>query len=151
MALAAWNALMKFRPKRRGFLRFLVGSFLAISAARAEVPPRNTVSATPAEMRQEFVWFKQHLFNPKPELPFSFTYDGRSSSELLARWPAKTKHRWVDELRTQRTRTWTDQATSLQVRCVAVEYADYPVVEWTIYFKNLGTKTTPLLENIQGL
>jgi alpha-galactosidase len=37
------------------------------------------------------------------------------------------------------------------VRCVAVEYADYPAVEWTVYFKNTGTNNTPILENIQGL
>jgi alpha-galactosidase len=32
-----------------------------------------------------------------------------------------------------------------------VEYADYPVIEWTVYFKNTGTGDTPILEGIQGL
>ena len=35
--------------------------------------------------------------------------------------------------------------------CVATEYADFPVVEWTVWLKNTGDKDTPLLENIQGL
>jgi alpha-galactosidase len=43
------------------------------------------------------------------------------------------------------------QKTSLQLRCVAVEYADFPAIEWTLYFKNTGDKNTPILENIQGL
>jgi alpha-galactosidase len=39
----------------------------------------------------------------------------------------------------------------LQVRCVAVEYRDFPTVEWTLYFKNTSTHDTPILENIQAL
>ena len=39
----------------------------------------------------------------------------------------------------------------LQVRCVTVEYTDFPAVEWTVYFKNRSTGETPILENIQGL
>ena len=54
-------------------------------------------------------------------------------------------------VRTQHTLAWTDPKTGLEVRCVAVEYADFPVVEWTLYFKNAGNKNTPILEDIQGL
>jgi alpha-galactosidase len=46
---------------------------------------------------------------------------------------------------------WTDADTGLQVRCVALEYADYPVVEWTVYFKNHGVTNTPILDTILGL
>ena len=71
--------------------------------------------------------------------PFSFTYAGQPSSELLATWPQ------TEPL------TWTDPATKLQVRCVARQYADFPTVEWTVYFKNTGDKETPILENIRAL
>ena len=37
------------------------------------------------------------------------------------------------------------------MRCVGVEYLDYPTVEWTLYFKNTGSKDTPLIENIKAL
>ncbi len=50
---------------------------------------------------------------------------------------------------TEHVLTWTSDA--LQVRCVAVEYNDYPAVEWTVYLKNIGTASTPILEGIQGL
>ncbi len=128
-----------------------LGAGMAISAGRTEDQIRNTLAATSTEKRQEAAWAKRHLFNPKPEVPFSFTYGGRPSAEFLAAWPGKTDGRQVDEQRTERTRTWTDLATGLQIRCVAVEYADFPVVEWTVYFKNIGGKETPILENIQGL
>ena len=34
---------------------------------------------------------------------------------------------------------------------MAVEYSDFPVAEWTVYFKNIGGADTLILENIQGL
>jgi alpha-galactosidase len=52
---------------------------------------------------------------------------------------------------TEHTLRWTDPATGLQVRCVAIEYADFPTVEWTLYFRNTGTNDTPILSDIQAL
>ena len=47
-----------------------------------------------------------------------------------------------------RTTTYSDPATGLEVRCDAVEYGDYPAVEWILYFKNTGTKDTGIIEHI---
>ena len=57
----------------------------------------------------------------KPVPPFSFAYDGRPSAALLDAWPSKTETRRLDDARSQTTRTWTDAATGLQVRLVALE------------------------------
>jgi alpha-galactosidase len=84
-------------------------------------------------------------------LPFSFVYDGHSSDELLALWPKKTARKKLNSSRTQHTLTWTDPRTGLEVRCVAVEYADYPAAEWTVFFRNNGQADTPILENLQAL
>ena len=43
------------------------------------------------------------------------------------------------------------QKTGLDVRCVAVTYSDFPVVEWTVYFRNSSKENTPVIENIEGL
>jgi hypothetical protein len=82
---------------------------------------------------------------------FSFSYDGQPSSGLLTQWKLERSSRQLDVQRTERTLVWTDARTGLQVRCVAVEYADFPTVEWTLYFKNTGTNDTPLLSDIQAL
>jgi alpha-galactosidase len=37
------------------------------------------------------------------------------------------------------------------VRCAAIEYADFPMVEWTVYFKNTESADTPILEKIEAL
>jgi alpha-galactosidase len=82
---------------------------------------------------------------------FSFTYDGKPSAELLPTWKMTKAEKKIDENRVERTLTWTDPKTGLEVRCVAVLYADFPVLEWTVYFKNTGKADTPILEGIQGL
>lgn len=83
------------------------------------------------------------------EPPFSFQYDGKSFGDLP--WQPTRASRKLDDHRTEHTLAYADGATGLQVRCVAVEYHDFPAVEWTVYFKNTGTTSTPILEDIQGL
>ena len=91
----------------------------------------------------------QRLFAAEP--PFSFTYEGRPSAECLKSWDLKRSARPLDAERTEHTLIWTEPKTGLVLRCVAVEYRDFPVVEWTLYFKNTGGADTPILENIQAL
>jgi alpha-galactosidase len=87
----------------------------------------------------------------RSRLPFSFVYGDQPSDDLLGVWTQGISSKTLDESRTQHTRTWNDAMTGLQVRCVAVAYADYPAVEWTVYFRNNGSKPTPILRSIQGL
>ena len=82
---------------------------------------------------------------------FSFTYGGQPSSELLRTWKLDRASKKLDAKRIQRTLTCTDPKTGLVVRCVGIEYTDFPTVEWTIYVKNTGTQDTPIIENLQSL
>ena len=79
-------------------------------------------------------------------LPFSFVYGGRLSAELLKTWKRSVS---VDGAR--RTVTYVDPRTGLEVRCQAVEYRDYPVVEWTLWFRNTSSVDSPILEQVQAL
>ena len=83
--------------------------------------------------------------------PFSFEYDGKSSTELLPTWDVDRRERLLDEHRTEHVITYTDAETRLEVRCQAIVYHDYPTVEWTVYFTNRGEQPTPILSNIQGI
>ena len=83
--------------------------------------------------------------------PFSFLYDGKNSDELLQTWPLKRTNKKLDNNRTEHTLVYTDPKTQLVVRCTGIEYHDFPTVEWTVYFKNTGSRDTPILENIQSL
>jgi alpha-galactosidase len=83
--------------------------------------------------------------------PFSFLYDGKPSADLLKQWKCERASRKLDEHRTERASVWTDPATGLQVRCVGIEYDDFPTVEWVAHFKNTGTNDTAILSDIQGM
>lgn len=107
------------------------------------------ITVTPEELQESDQWVQQNLLGSTQ--PFSFTYNGRSSSALLSTWSKTMTTTQLDAQRTQRDITWTDPTTKLQVQCSSVQYANYPVVEWTTYFRNTGTSNTPLLKDIQGL
>ena len=85
------------------------------------------------------------------DLPFRFTYDAKSSADLLKSWKLERTSRQLDEQRTERTSTWSDPQTGMQVRCVSVEYADFPNVEWTLYFKNTSASDSPILSDVLAL
>lgn len=90
----------------------------------------------------------------KPEStdpPFSFTYDGKHSGELLKGWDLQRSKRKLDEARSEHSLTWRDPQTKLVVRCVGIEYHDFPTVEWTLHFKNEGTGDSPLLAEVLAL
>ena len=82
---------------------------------------------------------------------FSFTYDGKGGVELLPGWKQERSSRKLDDQRTERSVLWTDPTTGLEVRCLGIEYQDFQAVEWTVYFKNTGKASTPILQDIQAL
>lgn len=79
----------------------------------------------------------------------SFVYGGKSSAELLPSWSIERAQRDIDESRKECTVQATDPATGLAVRTDGVVYHDFPVVEWTVHFKNTGPSDTPIIESIQ--
>ncbi|QGQ94286.1 hypothetical protein EHS13_04880 [Paenibacillus psychroresistens] len=104
------------------------------------------------DMQEKRRWMEAYMpGKPVNGLPFSFKYGGISSSDFLADLPAKTIISKIDENRMEQTVVWEDAASGLQIRCVSVEYTHFPVIEWTLYFKNSGLKNTAILKNIQCL
>ncbi|HEY3379550.1 MAG TPA: alpha-galactosidase [Armatimonadota bacterium] len=104
---------------------------------------------TGEELAQAQRWAAERLTAGDP--PFSFRYDGRASAELLTQWPCESVTRELDASRTEQTLLWTDPASGLLVRCVAVTYRDFPAVEWTVYLRNTGAAATPIIEDLQGV
>ena len=103
------------------------------------------------DVSTKHAWFKKHLVDGTASLPFSFICQGRPAASLLGEWQVTVQSESLDAQRTRRTMTWTNPETGLEVRYIAVDYADYPAVEWTVWFRNTGTNDTPILEDIQGL
>jgi alpha-galactosidase len=105
----------------------------------------------PDEMADKNNWVKQYLDAEAAAPPFSFVFDGKPSGELLKTWTKKVESKKLDDVRTQIDSTWTDPNTGLEVRCTAVDYSDFPTVEWTVYLKNSGKQDTPLVSNFRGI
>ena len=63
----------------------------------------------------------------------------------------KRASRPLDDQRTEHTLTYTAPKTGLELRLVGIEFRDFPVVEWTVYFKNTSDRDTPILSNILPL
>ena len=110
------------------------------------------VTATPEELARSHRWVENALSGTQPtNLPFSFNYNGKTSAELLPTWSLGRSSNKLDDQRMQHSLILTDPQTGLQVRCAAIEYHDFPIVEWTLYFKNTGSNPTPLLSEILAL
>jgi len=113
------------------------------------------VSPNPEEMAASRQWVAARFDAGKaaksPETFFSFNYDGKPSSEFLKTWQLTRASRRLDEKRTEYTLTYADPKTGLVLRCMGIEYLDYPCVEWTLFLKNTGDRETPILSDIQAL
>jgi alpha-galactosidase len=134
----------------------LILSLFPIVAAQAA----NT-AVSPAELAESRRWSAAKLEGVQlhegervpdsTEPPFSFFYGGKASAELLKEWKCERASRKLDEHRTERTSVWTEPDTALQVRCVGIEYNDFPTVEWVVHFKNTGAQDAPILSDIQAV
>ncbi|MBN2579074.1 MAG: alpha-galactosidase [Pirellulales bacterium] len=128
---------------------------LAIPLWLASPPFADAGSPTAAEMTESRQWAAARFEGGKQskdvEPFFSFTYGGKPSAELLKTWELKRSTRRLDDRRTEHTLTYTDPKTGLAVRCVGIEYRDFPTIEWTLHFKNGGAAETPMIADVQAL
>jgi len=141
---------LKYRTQSTAATLFLAAVWSAAPAQFAQAT--EVTDSELAQVCQGVVARAEDIGGAGPTtLPFSFTFNGKQSTELLPGWEFKHTVRKLDERRTEHTSIWADPESGLLVRCVAVEYRDFPVTEWTLYFKNTGTEDTPILENIRAL
>lgn len=88
---------------------------------------------------------------PEPGPPFSFKYGDVLFTDILSRFTREARVEKIEDTRVRHEVLYKDPETGLEVRCEAVEYTDFPTVEWTLYFKNAGEKDTPILSDISAL
>jgi alpha-galactosidase len=114
----------------------------------------SAVEPSKQEMAQAWNWhllnFSLHRSNGKIP-PVSFSYGGRPATQLLREWKRHVgpDTRVGDKI--DRSLLFIDSVSGLEVELKLTAYRDFPAVEWVVYFRNKGTKPTPILENIQPL
>ncbi|RIK80452.1 MAG: hypothetical protein DCC67_09340 [Planctomycetota bacterium] len=121
-------------------------AYAAAIAVAADAP-----FVQPSEVGPAHSWFEERFGADVSKLPFSFKVGDESSADVLKRCKADVKTTQLDGSRVQRTITWTDDKTGLETQAVVVRYADYPSVEWTVYFKNGGEHDSPVISDIHAV
>ncbi len=130
-------------------MRFSLLAFLVLGAAPAwaqNLPPPLPAQAL-SDRWPAAAFFSQSIL----PAPFSFQYGDRSSPDFLGTWVKQTAQRTLDANRLEQTVTFTDPANILQVRCVVVQYRDFPVVEWTLHLTNIGAIDTRIISHVQAI
>lgn len=128
----------------------------------SEIPvavPNDAVMAKPAEIRRMRDWVEASIGLGKQDptsfllmpagMPFSFTYGGKASSELLPTWK-RAVERKEEKDRTRVISRWTDPKTGLQVTAEALAFKQYPAVDWVLRFENTSKTDTPIIENVNA-
>jgi alpha-galactosidase len=69
----------------------------------------------------------------------------------LKDWNLKREVASLDQNRIRHTLILTDPVTRLTVRCEGIEYLDFPVIEWALYFKNNSDVDTPIIKDIRAI
>ena len=88
---------------------------------------------------------------PSSRFPFSFSYDGRSSDELLSGWDRTRQTERIDDDRTRVVTRWSDPTTGLWLEWEAIRYSDFPAVEWMLRLGNEADRPTPILQDVHAL
>ncbi len=122
----------------------VVGSVVVASA-------QTTNPGAWADGAAQKAWLERHLGEKAFEPFFSLVYGGKPAAETLQTWRQTRGVQPQDEQRRRITVTWRDPATKLAVCCEAVEYRDYPAVEWVLHLTNEGQAATPILSDIRPL
>jgi len=97
---------------------------------------------------QDLPWAESAGANP---YGFSFGYRGTNSARLLNQWPRQVRDQRTEGQGRRREATWRDPASGLEVRLEAVQFSDFPAVEWVVHLTNQQDTNTPVLEAIQAL
>jgi len=138
----------------------LLSPIVAAVWAATLAAPVDATAVKAEETADLRAWVSAHLAGPAEpatscpaaaDVPFSFSFADRSFADSGKTWESQRASRKLDAARTEHVVTWRDPKTALVVRCVAIEYADFPTVEWTLYFRNEGTADTPILADMQAL
>ncbi|MBQ8612500.1 MAG: alpha-galactosidase [Oscillospiraceae bacterium] len=85
--------------------------------------------------------FLKESFRPGTSLPFSFTYDGKSSRELLTDWTFEATGDGVSFTAPDGLRAAVELRT----------FEDFDAVEWLLTFENTADKTSALLQDVNAL
>lgn len=128
----------------------LLGLFwVGVSVLLAVSPTVEEMADRDSWVGAKFEGLQKEAYSTKPF--FSFLYNGQPSADFLEDWKLERSTSERDANRTEYTLTYTDPKTKLAIRCVGIQYRDFPTVEWVLYLVNRGSTDTPIISDVQSL
>jgi alpha-galactosidase len=104
-----------------------------------------------ADYAAQKAWVENYLGDKPSGAFFSLLCGAKRADDILRDWQRTRTAGPPDAQRTRIAVAWRDPASNLAVRCEAVEYRDFPAVEWVLELKNEGQAATPILSEIEPL
>jgi hypothetical protein len=94
-------------------------------------------------------WWNTHFGPNAGTWPFSFVFDGKPVR--ASDWQCAREENGLDDRRDELVLTATQPAHGLEMRCVAIRYRNFPVVEWTVHLRQTDAGRCPFVSDLQGL
>ncbi len=95
-------------------------------------------------------WFNESLSSPEDLFPGSLFIENTPANQHPDEWTREiTNEKQVDQ--TIYTLKLTHTKIGLIVIYKAVHYHNFPVIEWTAYYKNTSDANTPILQNLKTI
>ena len=143
------NYFSWYHLKLSWILLLLAPTGWRVYSAELEVIPARPMSEAAAfDLRQN--WIDENLAGTN-HVPFSFSYNGKKSAEILANWDVTVSVKDLGKDRTQKVIKYIDQTTGLEVNCQAIIFKDHPAIEWVLSFKNTSLVETPIISDVMAL
>lgn len=135
--------------KKKSILTF-AGVLFGMIAISVPAVAQTSATKIPADTDRFRRW-ADSLFVDAKTLPFSFTYDGQPSSEIMSRSKYERRVSKPDKRRLQTDHVYR-WPSGVEICCRQVDYfSRFPVTEWTLYIRNNGKRRSGIFENIQAL
>lgn len=83
--------------------------------------------------------------------PFSFILDGIPSASFLQTWKREDRLSRDREGRSESRTVLSSSRNGLKVTCELATFDDFPAAEWVLYFENVATTDTPMVEDVRVL
>ncbi len=93
----------------------------------------------------------RRLLGDPGQLPVTFRLDGRTCRGMPAAWQPVSRRRQLDANLVETVIEGRDPDTGMALRVEAVEYQDYPVLEWTAWLTHGGRAPTPIIADLRAL
>ena len=108
-----------------------------------------TTSVTRGDMELKKCYLDNYVSTPSG-IPVAYTYGGIKYNGLPK--DSKISREFADATMIREIYTgYTGEKKELKIKAECIKYRDYPVVEWTVYFKNMGESSSEILSDVTSI